>query len=490
MIDLRQHVELNDLLKALCDDTLSDEQSRRLEELLTGDADMQRYYVQYVTHHDLLRSLMRVESTPIPLEAPHAIVEVQAEQAAEPDGGATKKATAATTESYVFPRREAAGWGRYAAAAIVLLALGLSVALLSRPTEPARHGVTTIDTVATLSYAEQAVWAEASAEAMSEGATLEAGPVRLNTGEAQLVFDSGAVVTLLGHVRMTLTGANRCTLHEGRLLAYVPPKAVGFTVDTPEGAVVDHGTEFGLIVTPGGVEQVHVFRGSVGFTHGATDTPLVAGQAAIAEKPSGDIGNNGQAADELGVRLTAVDPSLFPRLPRWFPSEVKLIDRELNDSAAGSVWVLNAPLERSGVVTHWSFFDNDAPGRSVTPLILTPIDGGRTWRIVGIGQTRKSDGTGVQEFTFDLVDGRDRIHEGDRFGWKPGGVDFDNAGVIDYSTTTDRNVTWLGAPHTRIGVGNDLAAKPLPTHANTRTYSIRAKVAPLPSIEIPTVPAP
>jgi len=236
------HPDLPDLLKALCDDTLSDEQMRRLEAILTDNPEAQRFYARFVLNHDLMRTTMQVEASPIPLEAPIVVVDAQFEYAAEQRRELEQRYEAEARAASVDARPTRLAWSPYGAiAAALLLAATLTIALWSGGDRT--PVIEPPGAIATLGYAEQAVWDDATSPGiMQEGATLEAGPVRLDDGEAQVLFDSGAVVTLIGRVRMTLTGSNRCTLHEGRLLAFVPPSAKGFTVDTPEGAIIDHGT--------------------------------------------------------------------------------------------------------------------------------------------------------------------------------------------------------------------------------------------------------
>jgi hypothetical protein len=52
-------------------------------------------------------------------------------------------------------------------------------------------------------------------------------------------------------------------LQAGKLVASVPTKAIGFTVETPEAEFVDLGTEFGVKVDEHGTAEATVFRGCI-----------------------------------------------------------------------------------------------------------------------------------------------------------------------------------------------------------------------------------
>ena len=52
-------------------------------------------------------------------------------------------------------------------------------------------------------------------------------------------------------------------MRRGELVASVPHEGHGFTIETPNGKVIDLGTEFGVVVDDFGVSQVSVFEGKV-----------------------------------------------------------------------------------------------------------------------------------------------------------------------------------------------------------------------------------
>jgi ferric-dicitrate binding protein FerR (iron transport regulator) len=97
-----------------------------------------------------------------------------------------------------------------------------------------------------------------------EGARIRVGQeFDLLRGLVELEFRNGARVTLEGPAICRIESSNRVLLTGGRLLADVPPAAVGFTVDTPSARVVDLGTRFGVVVGSDGSPEIHVLAGSV-----------------------------------------------------------------------------------------------------------------------------------------------------------------------------------------------------------------------------------
>lgn len=148
-----------------------------------------------------------------------------------------------------------------------------------------------------------------------------------------------------------------------------------------------------------------------------------------------------------------------------------LINRSLNDTSSGSIFLINTPFSIDGIVTDWSFFDDDSTTLQLTPLIFKP--NGSLYQLSGIGQTITTNGTGIQNTAFNLVQGSAVIQPGDFFGWKDGSNGTSNTGVIDWdnsnSASTD-GVTWLGDNRTSFNIGDDNTA----SGNFFRQYSVQA----------------
>lgn len=115
--------------------------------------------------------------------------------------------------------------------------------------------------VATLTNTENAQFA---GETPQLGSALQPGVVHLQSGNAQIMFNSTAVVDLTGPCEFVMTGSNRGRLTAGRLEAYVPERAHGFTVDLPGGTrVTDLGTRFDINLETG---RIDVHEGMIQIT--------------------------------------------------------------------------------------------------------------------------------------------------------------------------------------------------------------------------------
>ena len=76
------------------------------------------------------------------------------------------------------------------------------------------------------------------------GENLRNDRLQLKEGSATLLMASGAKVEIRGSSDLRVVGENRIQLTSGSLSAHVPSQAIGFTVETDAGNVVDLGTRF------------------------------------------------------------------------------------------------------------------------------------------------------------------------------------------------------------------------------------------------------
>ena len=95
------------------------------------------------------------------------------------------------------------------------------------------------------------------------GGRLGAGSLGLREGVAELTLTNGVSLLVEAPTNMRLVDAASTVLDAGRIVARVPPAAVGFAVDTPRARIVDRGTEFGVRVEPERETIVQVFDGAV-----------------------------------------------------------------------------------------------------------------------------------------------------------------------------------------------------------------------------------
>jgi ferric-dicitrate binding protein FerR (iron transport regulator) len=218
-------------LQGLLDDYLAgllDEDGFRELEALLRTSDARRHFVLYARLHTDLHLEARARQA-----GDLALSRIQQEQAPP-------------------PIRERGAWRPlvWAAAAGLLLTVGLGWRLLGgRPAA-----------IAWLVNAQDCRWADGVDAA---GNMLPGKVLTIKRGLAEVRFQSGASIVLEGPATVELLSGNSARLHRGKLSARTPGPAVGFEVLSPQGKVIDRGTEFGIAVGPGGATEVHVFEGRV-----------------------------------------------------------------------------------------------------------------------------------------------------------------------------------------------------------------------------------
>jgi len=233
--------ELGTLIEGLRDGVLEDGQVARLDQILAEHPEAVDYFVD--------RAWLRAE-----LEA--------------------KLGSGPTLNLPVSRPRSA--WKRvagFAAAAAVLAALLYSASV--RPPRPETPGLS-YEGCAVLTRALDTHW-EGTAPAV--GAVLPKRRLALEAGVVQVEFFSGARVILEGPADFELVSSNEGLCRYGKLRAFVPPQAQGFTIRTADLKLVDRGTEFGLRLDRGGAAEVHVFQGLVEVHTRSSHVDLAVGDA-------------------------------------------------------------------------------------------------------------------------------------------------------------------------------------------------------------------
>jgi ferric-dicitrate binding protein FerR (iron transport regulator) len=233
--------ELQTLCEAVVEGRSTPEQERRLEALVLARPEAKQFYIAYLHQHACLQW-----------------------SAGDPAMlGPPREASAPATVPMRPVRRRWRRWitGSLAVAAALLLGIWLG--------EWGPFARAQAVPVATLSVGKSCKWEEGPLSTVV-GSRLPPGRMRLAEGLARITFDSGAEVALEAPADLELISAQRCILHGGRLVAKVPPPAIGFIVDTPTAIVKDFGTEFGVHVTSAERADVQVFNGRVDVQHRGT----------------------------------------------------------------------------------------------------------------------------------------------------------------------------------------------------------------------------
>jgi hypothetical protein len=119
------------------------------------------------------------------------------------------------------------------------------------------------EVVGTVTGTRNVKWAF-GAEKRTVGSLLQAGDeVALNVGTLYLTLARGGQIALHGPAKFRVDSDNAGRLLNGRLSAFVPEHAVGFTVRSGKLTFVDLGTEFRLEMLSENTGELQVFDGLV-----------------------------------------------------------------------------------------------------------------------------------------------------------------------------------------------------------------------------------
>jgi hypothetical protein len=301
--------ELRGLLDALCEESITAEQMRRLEELVLAHPEAEAYYVQYMSlFADLSRHFAALPGTTA--ESLRARVRATEDKPASSQADKERKPS---VRRFPFPLSGRLPVSLSALAAGLLLAL----ALWPRPhggDKPQVKGAEpTDDTVALLLRAPGAEWEDTGLPTRT-GAMLPPGRLLLKSGLAHIEFYSGATVILEGPAELQLISPRAAYCARGKLRATVPPQAHGFTIGTPKLDLVDRGTEFGLQVGAGDKTEVHVFKGKVELYDPGSDRQAPA-------HPALTTGQSVRLDGPGGFRPITSDPDAFRTLEEHLAEE-------------------------------------------------------------------------------------------------------------------------------------------------------------------------
>ena len=154
---------------------------------------------------------------------------------------------------------------------------------------------------------------------------LPPGSHSLKAGLVQLELFSGVHVVIEGEAEFEILSPMEMRLKSGKMRASVPEPAHGFIVHTPNGEIVDLGTEFALDASEEGSE-LHVIDGEIEWHPDNAEMTLMEQGDALAWKDQQRSTPTTQASDfvgiaEFGNRLSA---SQEQRFRTWQTSLEKL----------------------------------------------------------------------------------------------------------------------------------------------------------------------
>ena len=396
------------LIEAACLGTISNRQKADLQDLLRGDAELQRVYLEYCRMHSELRCLCRASATN------HAVME---RIAAETESGSIehkiyvdRERPTASFPALVFGLLGGACQGTcgylaehhmvfsYMVAVVFLSVAALvgSLVYVSPGEHPglivsgdsAPNLLPEIQSVGHITGMKNCRWS-ASGVAPMVGSYVPLGrKYSLESGLLQITYITGANVILEGpceyrvnsnvggHLALGKLTARvekaktQAANPESRKSSLIPHPSSLFSVTTPTATVTDLGTEFGVEVNKDGGTTSHVFQGSVKVRAAAggrlDEIVLRVDESARVFKKKNVAGSN-------LVRVDATET--LPKFVRQLtaPPDTKAEDAYMRAVLADrplGYWPLNEPprsrkfLDRSGNGFHGTALGEVLPGQS------------------------------------------------------------------------------------------------------------------------------
>ncbi|NWK56542.1 FecR domain-containing protein [Verrucomicrobiaceae bacterium N1E253] len=230
--------ELDRLIYALCDETITDEEYQQLQDVLLQNEEARKRYLKLLELHNML--------------------EVESEH-----GGVAAGEAVVPIDLYLKKQRKAGVFRACLAAAAVLVAVAVMMRMVMAPEPEVLASIHVAPySEFTISHAEGAD-VDSGANALVPGSSL-----KLSQGTIELSLSSGVKSIVQAPAELTMVDASELALHRGKAWFKVPPEATGFTVETPQVRAIDLGTEFGVVShgQDSRYDQVHVLDGRVEVT--------------------------------------------------------------------------------------------------------------------------------------------------------------------------------------------------------------------------------
>ena len=322
--------EFFELLGALRDGVITEQQLAQLDQSLASDPEMQEYYVEYILlctelrryygtsesdETSVLKAALMLPSTPEQLliesidqdeqrTAEH-VAEEAAKQTEARKQAINKFAEDALKEfkeqerrrqeelayrEYLARRRQlAVGVGSIAT---ILIAVAFVWLFGLKPQPPVPSAPVLPPVVATITRSLDAQWSRGDFSTRA-GTRLTASPMYLKYGLVQIVFEGGAKVILQAPADLQLEDTGQMFLRSGVISAEVPERSRGLIVRTPTGTVVDYGTEFAVVVHKSRETEAHVYKGKVALRCGSDPVRIGLESKMLTEGQAGTIDSAG-----------------------------------------------------------------------------------------------------------------------------------------------------------------------------------------------------
>jgi len=343
-------------IESLFEGTLSAEETERVTRAVAEDREAAELYWDYVELHTELRRLHQGKAAPAPAGPG---------EAAAPPAGVPGASLGDVSEP---PSAPTSGGGIAGVLGVVTLVLGGSLCVCglvawlgwlgphNNQAPGSRSGP-----IARVTSLSDCTWAGTGAEnPLAPGSPLASGDyVRIRDGSLKLTYENGVEVTLSGTTCYRVMDEKYGILQDGSALARVPKHAIGFTINTPAGGIIDCGTEFVVSVgkdakTGVATAEVNVIEGAVAASPGSGTKQR---QFKAGESLRMSSLNNGSKHPKA---TDTFDPRTLPGLRLWLNADAGVLrgpsDRvtEMIDLIGGSnVTAENAKQPSGSIRPRW-----------------------------------------------------------------------------------------------------------------------------------------
>lgn len=296
--------DFDNAVATLCHGTISDDALTELHELLRTNADAQDEYLWRVEVHGKLAS---------------GRIDFQHLTPSEETTGQNVVATSYASAS-APPRSKVSLLVGVAGLVLIVLAAGLFWKDLTE-SSGAKSEV-----IAQFTKLNDSRWM-ASTDSVEQGDSIAIGQrVELASGSAELQFNSGASMKVIGPTILKPLTANSALLLMGQVqLVAQTPESKGFTLLTPTSKFVDIGTAFNAAVGPDGLSRLEVTDGEVDVVMEGTEVVprLRAGESLYVEPGERQVMTRVEQGDGTAAfRFPTIKP----------PSRDDYADRTLNNA--------------------------------------------------------------------------------------------------------------------------------------------------------------
>ena len=274
--------QIDNLLAKAIDQRLDENEIPRFEQLLLENSDARDIYLNLA----VLSSYLEIDC-----QTRDMLVQVIGELDAAEETEAAAKADLSSPRRRLGSAADAIHWRRHPArfltVVLLLTVMGwLGLFAVMRPgldEERPMAVVPQIDevlpAVARLSGTRDCQWASAGRRLQLGQVVRKGQRFELLSGVAKFTYRSGTELLVEGPAKFTFRDEGDVSFDVGRLVAFVPRQAIGFSVHTSVAVITDLGTRFAVAVDPQGKTAAHVFEGMIELAaHGRTYV-LTAGSA-------------------------------------------------------------------------------------------------------------------------------------------------------------------------------------------------------------------